>query len=163
MHQNNTSIVKIIFDPDVYMSILCEILKITKSASISMYSMFLLNSMYVNEMLEEDIKWKDRNGDEHKEYVNRRVNSIVQLGVELVKSMPDNEIKRNEAKTSVRFNDNNETITYNDECNDICKDDANSLFDLVDSMPIDQDDEFYKKVKKLKEIDHDSTNAVSFN
>ena len=80
-----TSLPKLLFDPDVYMSILDEILLKTKSQSIDMYTLIFLNSIYMNEMLDQDVEWKDRSDAEQKKWIDDRIKSFIQLGIELVR------------------------------------------------------------------------------
>lgn len=193
MHYTS-NIAKIIFDPEVYMSILAEIIKITKVKSIDMYTVFLLNSVYVNEMLDEDLKWKDRSNDEFKNYINKRVKMLVKIGVDIVNATPakpDPEIREQRGDTAtgssgivppganaarestnslveshnpfshernVRFDSGrvNSPYTSYTKNTDNENDDytrtpcESSLFDLVDSMPVDQNDDYYKKLNKFK-------------
>lgn len=194
MHYTS-SITRIIFDPEVYMSILSEIVRITKIKSIDMYTIFLINSIYANEMLDEDIKWKDRSGEEFKQFVNKRVRMLIQVGVDLIKTSESPSLCK---KTNVTFTDHSidsvpslplfssehssaslqaERIRFatDTERPELCEEQLvclerrrseeqleefglmgcgtsgkSSLSDLVDSMPIDQNDEYYKKVNKLK-------------
>lgn len=207
MHYTS-SIARIIFDPEVYMSILTEIVRISKVKSIDMYTIFLLNSIYANEMLDEDLKWKDRSGDEFKEFVNKRVRMIIQVGVDLVKSSQqvnqsvkfmaptksDEGVKSenrecNNSKyifnnfidssnkfsntvsnlntSSTTFVGLDGTVKDNNEFDSIGfgidnTNQSSSLSDLVDSMPIDHEDEYYKKVNKLKSDSSESKNSVIF-
>lgn len=165
MHYNS-NIVKIIFDPEIYMSILSEIVSISKSKSIDIYTIFLLNSIYMNEMLDDDIKWKDRTSTEYKEYINSRIRALIQTGIDLVnatKQTTESSIgsrKCNERQSSSSQYANSSSrqascFSSQSQLEDIgvfddqvaCRSDT-SLFDLVDSMPIDQNDEYYKKLTK---------------
>lgn len=156
MHYNS-NIVKIIFDPEIYMSILSEIVSISKSKSIDIYTVFLLNSIYMNEMLDDDIKWKDRTSIEYKEYINSRIRTLIQTGVDLVNATKQAERsiaprKCNEDRAYISRGGSasprghvEELVEFDDS--GPYRSDA-SLFDLVDSMPIDQNDEYYKKLTK---------------
>lgn len=121
MHYISTT-TKIIYDPEIYMAILTEIANISKTNSVDMYTIFLLNSIYMNEMLDEDLKWNDRTGNEYKEYVNKRVKMLIQIGVDLVKATnrTQSNVKLNEIQQSKNIKQYNSSTRVNeyDDCYD---------------------------------------------
>lgn len=172
-----TNLPKIIFDPTIYMSILDQILKSANSNHINIDTIILLNSLYMNEMLDKDIIWQDRTDEEYSQFITDRIAKFVKIGVDLVKfeqsQQPRNIQSKNiqqpqhticsSSKKSVSF------IQYNDDINDDNKtqisSDSSTLSDLIDSMPIDENDEYYKKVNKLGKqtsTQNSSNNQIRF-
>ena len=138
-----TNIPKIIFDPEIYMSILNQIIKLSNSNHIDIYTIILLNSVYMNEMLDKDIQWQDRTDDEYKIFINDIISNFIKFGVDLIKfnkstQQSNNQSNNQSTKKSVSFIDS-----------EIIDNDENTLSDLMDSMPIDENDDYYKKVNKL--------------
>lgn len=167
-----TNIPKIIFDPEIYMAILNQILKISKSNNIDVYTILLLNSVYMNEMLDKDIEWKDRTDDEYKDFINDRINKFIKYGVDLI--LLNNSLTKNNINNTNQNNQNiscKKNVSFFDpinmpstdddiENNDNCE---ITLSDLVDSMPTNQNDDYYKKVNKLESSSSSSSkNNVKF-
>lgn len=144
-----TSLPKLLFDPEVYLSILDEILLKTKVESIDMYTLIFLNSIYMNEMLDQDVEWKDRNDEEQKEWIESRIKSFIQLGIELV-------------KINYKLNNNNKLSQKVNITPQVKKTiiepvlDNVTFSDYLDDIPEDMNDEYYKKVNKLNNCEEKS-------
>lgn len=170
-----TNLPKIIFDPTIYMSILDQILKSANSNHINIDTIILLNSLYMNEMLDKDIIWQDRSDDEYSKFITERVAKFVKIGVDLVKFEQANQPSRTQIQQQqskqlqsnkksvsfIQYNDNNDD--NDDDTTQISSD--STLSDLIDSMPIDENDEYYKKVNKLGKqtsTQNSSNNQIRF-
>lgn len=161
------------------MSILDQILKSANSNHISIDTIILLNSLYMNEMLDKDIVWQDRTDEEYSNFITDRIAKFVKIGVDLVKfeqSQRPSKLQQIQSKPQlqpnkksvsfIQYNDtnNNDDDDDNNENNSIQTSNNNMLSDLIDSMPIDENDEYYKKVSKLgkQSSSSSSNNQIRF-
>lgn len=165
-----TNLPKIIFDPTIYMSILDQILKSANSNHINIDTIILLNSLYMNEMLDKDIVWQDRTDEEYSNFITDRIAKFVKIGVDLVKFEQANQpAKLQQIQSKPQLQSNKKSVSFYNDANDdddnenspIQTSNDNMLSDLIDSMPIDENDEYYKKVNKLGK-QSSSNNQVRF-
>lgn len=166
-----TNLPKIIFDPTIYMSILDQILKSANSNHINIDTIILLNSLYMNEMLDKDIVWQDRTDEEYSNFITDRIAKFVKIGVDLVKFEQANQpSKSQQIQSKPQLQSNKKSVSFYNDTNDdednenspIQTSNDNMLSDLIDSMPIDENDEYYKKVNKLGKQSSSSNNQVRF-
>lgn len=152
------------------MSILDQILKSANSNHINIDTIILLNSLYMNEMLDKDIVWQDRTDEEYSNFITDRIAKFVKIGVDLVKFEQANQpAKLQQIQSKPQLQSNKKSVSFYNDANDdddnenspIQTSNDNMLSDLIDSMPIDENDEYYKKVNKLGK-QSSSNNQVRF-
>lgn len=161
----NTSLPRILFDPEVYTSMLDEIIFRSGVQNITLQTIIFLNSIYMNEFLDEDVEWVDRSDDEYKKYTNDRIQSFISVGVELIKI--DNLIQNEDRPTStVGYGEVNkrQSLPHSNETNHTNKSHSTNKsystklapvpeyvgeYGMLDTIEEDENDEFYQKVKKL--------------
>lgn len=199
-----STIPKLIFDPEIYILIMNEIISQSKTNNINLYTLLFLNSFYMNEFLDQDLEWFDETDDEKKIRIDDRIKNMIKIGIELVninnvveskelndnndlqinsdlqinnnlqinndlqvkpnnKNLLQNNQQQHKHKNVKNYQNNNseKQSVYSEIFNTNNDDSSVCLSDLVDSLPVDDNDEFYKKSKKFNN-NNSSSKSVSF-
>ena len=169
-----TSFVKTIFDPKIYSFIISNILEKTNKTEIDLVVIILLNSIYFNEYLDMDLVWADLSQEEQTDYINGRITDLINIGVELInntshlikdtyKSIDYN--KDSVQKDDEKIHSGRDSLRGGSNTNSINSSKPYSMFDYVDNIEDNANDQINISRKKLDESLNDKTarKTVSFN
>jgi hypothetical protein len=156
-----TLVPKFIFDPEIYLMILTKIAQATKCESVSLSSLLLLNSYYMNEYLDLDLVWRDESNAEKKTRIDERIRSLIDAGIEMVKinsviQSPVQPVQVVQPSVPQRPRVKNiplcpDTLDVSDMVAGGAGGEApieRTLSDMIEEEPVDFSDKFYEKAQK---------------
>jgi len=148
-----STIPKILFDPEIYIEILNQITKNTGQTNINLYTIMFLNSFYMNEFIDQDLIWVDENEEEQRSRIDARIQSLIKVGSELLNINNTIESEKTEQKPIKKLEQKQSytqpPVQKLEQKQQVQKQAEGSLFDLMEQMPVNEDDPFLSKVNKF--------------